>query len=597
MTTLTTGALTCALLCTTALLSPAHAALQPPPVHPNIDENGVDLTDGAFGFSMSEASIGLGKGELALVRSWSRGGWREAWSGALYQRLEGADTVQHIVFGNRSVKFKKSGAAYVPVSADGSTLSLLNNVFTYRSSDGATYEFRDRWAGMQNGYPCTDYDADRCFLLGKVQQADGRTLTLSWQTVLRCVDISCTSNKVSARLTSVDSSDGYKIAFTYAQANFSGVAPPVAWAQRTSATLSNKASCNPGSAGCATSPWPVVTYSGTTGPANVGEITKPNGEKWAFSYSGMGITGIRRPGSSTDNISVTYVTGRYVSSVVRDGATTNYAYSISGNTATMVVTDAMSKQRVIVSDRALGRPLSVTDELARVTTYQYDVNGRLTRVTAPEGNYSEVAYDARGNVTSVLKVPKAGSGASNILVSAAFDNACGNLLTCNQPNSTTDERGNVTEYSYDPNHGARTDPRSRPSADSIQLHRAGSGFPEFVRGAGGFRGSDLSPLHRLGMSDGGLLRRDRRRGQDGPRLRLGHLAEQPPAARRLGRVRGREPDRHPGLRLRHDRQRAHDRRAAAGGARTSAGFDTTPRGGSSRRCRPIRTAPARSSTG
>jgi RHS repeat-associated protein len=437
-------------LCTTALFTPAHAALQPPPVHPNIDENGVDLTDGTFGFSLNEASIGLGEGELALVRSWSRGGWREAWSGNLYQRLEGADTVQHIVFGNRSVKFKKSGTTYIPASADGSTLTLSGSLFTYRASDGTSYEFRDPAPGMGIGYPCTDYDADRCFLINKIKEADGRTLTLSWHTVLRCVDISCSSSKLSARLTSVESSDGYRIAFTYAVNSFTGIAPPVAWAQRTTATLSNKASCTPGSPGCAATAWPVVTYSGTTG---VAEITKPNGEKWGFSYSGAGITGIRRPGSSTNDISVTYVTGGGVSAVTKDGVTTNYAYSVSGNTATMVVTDAMNKQRVIVSDKTIGRPLSFTDELGRVTAYQYDSNARLTRVTAPEGNYSDVTYDSRGNVTSVVKVAKPGSGAANVVTSAAFEASCGNPLTCNQPNSTTDERGNVTDYSYDPSHG------------------------------------------------------------------------------------------------------------------------------------------------
>ena len=36
---------------------------------------------------------------------------------------------------------------------------------------------------------------------------------------------------------------------------------------------------------------------------------------------------------------------------------------------------------------------------------------------------------------------------------ATFDSTCTNIKTCNQPNSTTDPRGNVTTYSYDPNHG------------------------------------------------------------------------------------------------------------------------------------------------
>jgi RHS repeat-associated protein len=119
----------------------------------------------------------------------------------------------------------------------------------------------------------------------------------------------------------------------------------------------------------------------------------------------------------------------------------------------MTVTNALSQASTVVSDLAVGRPTSVTDPLSRTTAYQYDSSGRLTRVTAPEGNYSAFSYDARGNLIQAEAVPKAGSGLPSIVTSASFDSTCSNPLTCNQPNSTTDARGNVTDYTYSSTHG------------------------------------------------------------------------------------------------------------------------------------------------
>ena len=85
--------------------------------------------------------------------------------------------------------------------------------------------------------------------------------------------------------------------------------------------------------------------------------------------------------------------------MTNEGVTTAYARSVSGSTATMVVTNAVSQATTVVSNLTIGRPTSVTDPLSRTTAYQYDSDSRLTRVTAPEGNYVQYSYDARGNVT------------------------------------------------------------------------------------------------------------------------------------------------------------------------------------------------------
>ncbi len=89
-------------------------------------------------------------------------------------------------------------------------------------------------------------------------------------------------------------------------------------------------------------------------------------------------------------------------------------------------------------------------------TYTYDAQRRLKRVTQPEGDYGELTYDARGNVTQTLHAPKPGSGLGNITTSAVYPGTCANPVTCNLPTATTDARGATTDYAYDPVHGGVT---------------------------------------------------------------------------------------------------------------------------------------------
>lgn len=65
----------------------------------------------------------------------------------------------------------------------------------------------------------------------------------------------------------------------------------------------------------------------------------------------------------------------------------------------------------------------------------------------------EYTYDDRGNLTMTREKAKPGSGATDIVSTAAYPSTCTNRKTCNQPTSVTDARGNVTTYTYDPAHG------------------------------------------------------------------------------------------------------------------------------------------------
>ncbi len=60
------AALSCALLASTALASPALAQSASPPFL-QTDENGVDVTTGKFVYALPEGSIGSGDGAVSLV--------------------------------------------------------------------------------------------------------------------------------------------------------------------------------------------------------------------------------------------------------------------------------------------------------------------------------------------------------------------------------------------------------------------------------------------------------------------------------------------------------------------------------------------------
>jgi YD repeat-containing protein len=240
----------------------------------------------------------------------------------------------------------------------------------------------------------------------------------------------------------VSNSFGYAIAFSYASNEATGI-PPSSWYNRTGASLRNEALGNPvvGSVG----------YAAVSGTSAV-DVTDLAGRVWRVNGTASSITSIRRPGASTDHFSVT-MSGGQVTSVTNGGVTTSYARVVNGNIATTTITNALNGQMVVESDLNIGRPTKVTDALGRITTYQYDANGRLTRTTAPEGNYTQLTYDGRGNVTQTRHVGKSGSGVADIVTTASYDATCANPVTCNSPNSVTDARGNVTDFTNDATDG------------------------------------------------------------------------------------------------------------------------------------------------
>jgi YD repeat-containing protein len=126
----------------------------------------------------------------------------------------------------------------------------------------------------------------------------------------------------------------------------------------------------------------------------------------------------------------------------------------------VTVTDANGNVSTYVFDLNSARMTSYVDPIGNwandpthhMTSYGYDAYGRVTQVTAPEGNQTQTVYDARGNVTQVTQVAK-GNSLPNIVTSAGYDATCTVSVKCNQPNWTKDALGNQTDYTYDTTHG------------------------------------------------------------------------------------------------------------------------------------------------
>jgi YD repeat-containing protein len=418
------------------------APTAPPPPYRNVDANGVDLVTGRMTFSLTEAAIGSGAGALSLARYWTgAGGFVDNWSSGLYQDAAG---VYHVELGDFSDDFTWNGSSYVSVEGRGAALADTGGgAFRYTAADGTIIDFIS--SAQAQGYSCPDTNIGQCSRPSAITRPDGVKFTIRWTTSLKCAGggspVTCPSGNLISyyRFKGVSSSAGYAFNVNYttdAAGNFS--VPQTAWYQKTGVTFSNSvAACD---ASC-----PSLTYTSSGGIETVADAL---GRTWRFDESSQ-LAGIRRPGASSDTMSVSY-SGVVVTQVVNEGVTTTYARSVSGSTATTTVTSPAG-QRVATADLSIGRLTSVQDENGHTTSFQYDTSGRLTRVTAPETNYVQYAHDGRGNVTQTQAVAK--DGTTTLTATASYPSSCTSTVTCNKPTSVTDARGNTTDYTYDSTHG------------------------------------------------------------------------------------------------------------------------------------------------
>ena len=159
------------------------------------------------------------------------------------------------------------------------------------------------------------------------------------------------------------------------------------------------------------------------------------------------------------------------------------ACSLNPPSGSAVATSIVSSPYLVITD---------TDELSRVTNYEYDEFDRVGYIKHPEGNYSDFTYDgdnstSRGNLINITNYPKPSSSLGNILYSAIYPSTCTNTFTCNKPTSTTDALNNTTSYTYDPATGfvlTKTSPADSAGVQP-QIRYSYTGVPTYALNSAG----------------------------------------------------------------------------------------------------------------
>ncbi len=113
---------------------------------------------------------------------------------------------------------------------------------------------------------------------------------------------------------------------------------------------------------------------------------------------------------------------------------------------------------------SLGEVLTATDELGRTTTMTYDSAGNMLTSTDNAGNATTLTYNSRGQVLTQTSADPDGAGSLSAQVISCTYDSYGRLSTITKPGSATttftyttsdcvasvtDERGNVTSFTYD----------------------------------------------------------------------------------------------------------------------------------------------------
>jgi RHS repeat-associated protein len=414
------------------------------PSRQSIDGNGVDLFLGTMNIDGPVLSAGQDASRGLAWRKVVRG--NGGWGDNFVATFMFSVSTTYVNFGGKTdvlvsgVSTQGTGATF-SVGANG-------NDFVYTMADGTIIHFK-RYL-VSSGFPLVSKG-----IITSKTGPDGSTLSYTLDSAVYCKmpsGSSCLITGLTYRAATAQSSAGYKLTF-----NYPALAPPASniglndaywtqWRNADSVSITNTAVT-----GASTQ---TQNFSdSTSGGNNYLTVTDQMARSTTYRSTVAGVAGIKRPSKTAEDITIVYDGSDRVQSVTTPVGTTTYAYSDASGIRTTTVTDPGGHATVYTFDIASQLMKSATNPLSKTTAWDYDTSGRVTKVTAPEGNYVQYTYDARGNRTEMRVVKKAGSGIDDIISTASYDPTCSNIVTCNSPNWTQDAKGNQTDYTYDSSTG------------------------------------------------------------------------------------------------------------------------------------------------
>lgn len=154
---------------------------------------------------------------------------------------------------------------------------------------------------------------------------------------------------------------------------------------------------------------------------------------WTFNYNDSGSI-IKRTDPLNNSESLTYDNDLNLSDFTdKNGNKTVYTYDPKGNLLT--TKDALGNLNSITYESTFSQPLTVKDARGKITSYQYDTHGNLTKITDPLDHVTMMQYDQKGQLTRI-------TDAEENTFTFTYD-SFGNLI------KSADPLNNTTQKTYD----------------------------------------------------------------------------------------------------------------------------------------------------
>lgn len=364
-----------------------------------------------------------------------------------------------------------------PVDGSGGSLTRIGNStsWLYVTGNGTKVYFDYRHMHPYVSVGCT---------ITRAEHPDGQVIEWNYSVI---------SNL--SRLQSITNNLGYQLHFEYNSNvasdlyNFTYLKKVTAFDRTLNPCAVTALSCSDSAGG----DWPYLNFQLVSGSSNE-TVTDRLGRVTTFVYDSPApgsywkrLAAVRTPASSTNDLTLTSSgNGNYSLS----NASGSWTYSITGHAGgnpndppyTYAVTGPNGYSRTIKfggsSDPGVPGwqvPNAVEWDTinGRTTSFQFDYGSTpylsrkwlLTKVTRPDGDYSEYTYDDRRNLIQSRNVAKPGSPLADIYSYSYYPEpgvaVCANPVTCNKPTWVTAPSGvsgspsslPKTDYTYDPVHG------------------------------------------------------------------------------------------------------------------------------------------------
>jgi RHS repeat-associated protein len=198
-----------------------------------------------------------------------------------------------------------------------------------------------------------------------------------------------------------------------------------------------------------------------TGEVTATEVTQPGGAVRRVEFDGgYGTSDTQAYGSDLARKTVyERGPGHRVDTVVDPyGRRTELSYDANGHVTKAVelagTSDARSSGSVVF-DGAYDQPGSITDTLGHTTTFTYDPDGNLTKITDPEGRQTSYTYNSVGQVKTVTDAAHAVTtyiyANGNLTAVADAEDRASTQFTdaAGRPSTLTDVAGSATTVTYD----------------------------------------------------------------------------------------------------------------------------------------------------